>query len=124
MKILLIEDNEQIRKMLNRKFRKTDWEIHEAENGQVGVEAAFKLQPDLILMDMHMPVMDGHEATRFLRANKYRGKIAALTASVMHSDNKEALKDGCDYFIQKPIAKDFLSQIKDILDRPNEHKDE
>lgn len=117
MKILLVDDNEHIRKMLKRKFKKTDWEIFEAENGQIGVDLALEKNPDLILMDMHMPVMDGHEATRYLRKIGYKGKIAALTASVMHQDNKEALKDGCDYFIPKPITKEFLETIRDIVEK-------
>jgi len=115
MKILLVDDNEHIRKMLIRKFKKTDWEIIEAENGEIAVNLALQLNPDLILMDMHMPVMDGHEATRLLREKGYTGKIAALTASVMHSDNQEALKDGCDYFFPKPIATDFIEQVRAVL---------
>jgi CheY-like chemotaxis protein len=115
MKILLVDDNEQIRKMLLRKFKKTDWEIIEAENGKIAVELAFEHQPDLILMDMHMPVMDGHEATRYLRKEGYKGKITALTASVMHRENKKAIKDGCDFFISKPINRDFLKSLQEML---------
>ena len=117
MKILLVDDNEQIRKMLLRKFKKTDWDIIEAENGKIAVELAIEHQPDLILMDMHMPVMDGHEATRYLRKKGYEGKITALTASVMHSDNQQALNDGCDYFIAKPISKNFLKTISEMLEK-------
>jgi two-component system, cell cycle response regulator DivK len=117
MKILLVDDNEQIRKMLLRKFKKTDWEIIEAENGKLAVELAFEHQPDLILMDMHMPVMDGHEATRYLRKEGYLGKITALTASVMHSENQKALNDGCDFFLSKPINRDFLKNLREMLEK-------
>lgn len=116
MKILLVDDNEDIRKMLRRKFKKTRWEIIEAVNGLEGVELAFQHQPDLILMDMHMPVLDGHEATSRLRDQGYTGKIAALTASVMRTQSHEALESGCDYFIAKPITKDFIDQIRKILE--------
>ncbi len=116
MKILLVDDNEDIRKMLRRKFKKTKWEIIEAVNGLEGVELAFQHQPDLILMDMHMPVLDGHEATKRLREQGYTGKIAALTASVMRTQSHEALEKGCDYFIAKPITKDFIEQIRKILE--------
>lgn len=115
MKILMVDDNEHIRKMLHRKFRKTDWEIFEAVNGREGVELALRHQPDLILMDMHMPEMDGHEATARLREEGYTGKIAALTASVMRTDSHRALDHGCDYFIAKPITRDFIEQVKKLL---------
>lgn len=115
MKILLVDDNDDIRRMLKRKFRKTDWDIIEGTNGEEGVNLAMKHQPDLILMDMHMPIMDGHEATQVLREKGYTGKIAALTASVMHKDTAEALKDGCDFFLSKPISKDFIDQLKTLL---------
>lgn len=116
MKILVVEDNDQIQRLLNRKLSKQGWEVHLAANGQEGVELALSLQPDLILMDMHMPVMDGHEATRALRNQEYQGKIAALTASVMHKDTQEAKNDGCDYFIPKPLEKDFIQQVRNILE--------
>lgn len=115
MKILMVDDNDDIRKMLKRKFKKTGWEILEAVNGKEGVDMAFEHTPDLVLMDMHMPVMDGHEATATLRERGYPGTIVALTASVMRSDTDNAINHGCDHFIAKPITKDFLNQIKDIL---------
>lgn len=115
MRVLLVEDNMDIQKMLNRKLGKQGWEVHFAVNGKEGVEKAWELKPDLILMDMHMPVMDGHEATRLLRKDGYEGKIAALTASVMNLEAETALKDGCDALIPKPIDKSFIAQIKEIV---------
>ncbi|MBT4266756.1 MAG: response regulator [Deltaproteobacteria bacterium] len=115
MKILVVDDNVDIQKMLKRKLLKQDWEVFSCENGAQAIEMAWEVKPDLILMDMHMPVMDGHEATRTLRAQGYQGKIAALTASVMHKDTKAALQDGCDYFIAKPLSKDFVQDIKKML---------
>lgn len=115
MKILVVEDNADIQKMLNRKLSKQGWEVHQAENGKIGMKKAWEIGPDLILMDMHMPVMDGHEATRTLRANGYKGKIAALTASVMNLEAETAIKDGCDVLIPKPIDKSFISKVKEIV---------
>ena len=116
MKILVVEDNDQIQRLLNRKLSKQGWEVHQAFNGREGVDLAQSLKPDLILMDMQMPIMDGYEATRTLRSQGYQGKIAALTASVMAKDTEEAKQDGCDYFIPKPLEKDFIQQIQSILD--------
>lgn len=118
MIILIAEDNKDIQKMLTRKLSKQGWEFHITNNGKECMEKAWELKPDLILMDMHMPVMDGHEATRTLRADGYAGKIAAFTASVMHKNTQSALKDGCDYIIAKPVDKSFISRIKEIIDKP------
>lgn len=116
MIILLVEDNPGIQKMVRRKLVKQGWEVHQAENGKIGVEKARELNPDLILMDMHMPVMNGHEATRELRFGGYKGKIVALTASVTTLEAETALKDGCDTIIPKPIDSNFISKIKSIVD--------
>ncbi|MCG8634615.1 MAG: response regulator [Desulfobacterales bacterium] len=116
MKILMVDDNDDIRKMLKRKFRKTDWEILEAVNGREGVDMALEHLPDLVLMDMHMPVLDGHEAVRLLREKGFPGTIVALTASVMRSDTDRAIEDGCDHFIAKPVKRDFINQIREILE--------
>jgi two-component system, cell cycle response regulator DivK len=115
MKILVVDDNADIQKMLKRKLAKQDWEVFLGDDGQQAIEMAWEIRPDLILMDMHMPVMDGHEATRTLRAHGYQGKIAALTASVMNKETNEALQDGCDYFIAKPLSKNFIEEIKKML---------
>lgn len=115
MLILVVEDSIMIQKLLNRKLSKQGWEVHMAENGQEGIEKARELKPDLILMDMHMPVMDGHEATRTLRAEGYTGRIAALTASVMAVEAESAINDGCDTLIAKPIDKTFIPRVREIL---------
>lgn len=115
-RLLIVDDNEDILKMLVRKLRKTGWDVQTANNGQAGMQKALELNPDLILMDMQMPVMDGHEAVRSLRAKGYTGKIAALTAAVMGEENENALQDGCNYFIPKPIDKNFISKLTEILE--------
>lgn len=115
-KILIVDDHADIIKMLVRKLRKTGWEIETAENGKIGVEKALNYQPDLILMDMQMPVMDGREAVRLLRQKGYTGKISALTASVISQKSEDIIKEGFDYFISKPIDKNFIANLKEILE--------
>lgn len=116
IKILIVDDYPDIIKMLVRKLRKTGWTLETAENGEIAVQKALEFQPDLILMDMQMPVMDGREAVRILRKKGYTGKISALTASVLHQEAEQIIKDGFDYFIPKPIDKSFITQLKRILD--------
>lgn len=114
-RILLVEDDESIATMIVRRLKKAGYDIHMAENGKIGVKMALNLKPDLILMDMHMPVMDGHEATSILRTQGYKGLICALTASAMNEDAKYSLQAGCDYYISKPMWNDFEDRVLKIL---------
>ncbi len=114
-KILLVEDDKMISRMLTMRLTIEGHEIEHAENGQIGVEKALAGAHDLVLMDMHMPVMDGHEAVKILRDNNYRTTIVAVTASVMNKDTKKAIDAGCNYFISKPVSESFEQQIADIL---------
>jgi two-component system cell cycle response regulator DivK len=104
-KILLIEDNEMNRDMLSRRLQRAGYEIVLAVDGQSGVEMAASESPDLILMDMSLPVLDGWEATRRLKADRAtRGiPVIALTAHAMSSDRDKALAAGCDDYDTKPI---------------------
>ncbi len=81
-----------------------------------GMEKAVELQPDLILMDMNMPVMDGNEATFLLRSRGYKGLIVALSASASALDSERSLEVGCDYFCTKPIDTDFENIIRELLE--------
>ncbi|MBL7058654.1 response regulator [Patescibacteria group bacterium] len=117
--ILLVEDQADIREMLTLRLMIEGHEIHEAENGKVGVEMALKLKPDLILTDMHMPVMNGHEEVAILREKGYIGLICAVTASAMVTDSNRALTAGCDYCITKPIGEDFEARVAKILEQVN-----
>ncbi|RUS49074.1 response regulator [Cohnella sp. AR92] len=104
-KILLVEDNELNRDMLSRRLQRKGFEVDMAIDGEQGVEAARAKAPDLILMDMSLPVLDGWEATRELKADE-RTKaipIIALTAHAMASDREKALAAGCDDFDTKPV---------------------
>lgn len=114
--ILIVEDDKHIVKMLTRRLKKEAYELHYAENGKIGVEKAMALQPDLVLMDMHMPVMDGIEATALLRSQGYKGLISALTASVSILDSKKSIDAGCDHFHSKPIGPGFEDDIRFMLE--------
>jgi CheY-like chemotaxis protein len=104
-KILLVEDNEMNRDMLSRRLQKKGYEVVIAFDGGAGVEMAHKELPDLILMDMSLPVMDGWTATQELKkADDTRHiPVIALTAHAMASDRDKALAAGCDDYDTKPI---------------------
>jgi two-component system cell cycle response regulator DivK len=104
-KILLVEDNEMNRDMLSRRLLRRGYEVVMAVDGQQGVDLAGSIAPDLILMDMSLPVIDGWEATRRIKANEATKKIPviALTAHAMSGDREQALAAGCDDYDVKPI---------------------
>ena len=104
-RILLVEDNEMNRDMLSRRLSRRGFEVLIAENGQSGVELTISERPDLILMDMSLPVMDGWEATRRIKADPSTSRIPviALSAHAMTSDREMALAAGCDDYDSKPV---------------------
>jgi CheY-like chemotaxis protein len=104
-KILIVEDNEMNRDMLSRRLARKGYEVIMAEDGERGVVTAASDGPDVILMDMSLPVIDGWEATRRIKASAdLRGiPIIALTAHAMDSDRDKALEAGCDDYDTKPI---------------------
>lgn len=108
--ILLVEDNEMNRDMLSRRLGKKGFSVETATNGAEGVERANDINPDLILLDMSMPIMDGWEAARLLKANEdiRNTPIIALTAHAMDADRDKALEAGCDDYDTKPIQLDRL----------------
>jgi CheY-like chemotaxis protein len=117
-KILLVEDNEMNRDMLSRRLSRNGFDIILAVNGQEGVDLALAQSPDLILMDMSLPVLDGWEATRRLKANAATAKIPviALTAHAMIQDKEKAMAAGCDEFDTKPVELPrLLEKIKALL---------
>jgi CheY-like chemotaxis protein len=105
MKILLVEDNEMNRDMLSRRLLRRGYEIVFATDGQQAVDKAKSESPALILMDMGLPVVDGWEATRRIKADPATGNIPviALTAHAMAADRDKALDAGCDDFDTKPV---------------------
>ena len=114
-KILLVEDDEFIARMVSMRLGLLEHELEHAVNCQEAVDMALAGDYDLVLMDMHMPVMDGHEATRTLRDQGYQGLIVAVTASVMSADSEKAISSGCDDCIPKPIGEDFEERISALL---------
>lgn len=119
-KILLVEDNEMNRDMLSRRLVRRGYEVSIAVDGQQGVEMAQSAAPDLILMDMSLPVLDGWEATRQLKnADATRHiPIIALTAHAMSGDRERALEAGCDDYDTKPIELTrLLEKIETMLNR-------
>jgi len=108
-KILIVEDVEMNVDLLVQ-LLEDEYELVTADNGAIGVEMAEQEQPDLILMDMSLPVMDGWEATRRIKANDSLKHIPviALTAHAMGSDEEKARAAGCDDFMTKPLDDDLL----------------
>lgn len=120
LNILIVDDDEQIVRMLKRRLKKRGYDIHVAENGKVGTEKILELQPDLTLLDMHMPVMSGYEAVAAVREQGYQGLVIALTASAMSHQAPKALDAGCNYFLSKPISSDFEDVLQDLIHEFNE----
>ena len=120
MKILLVEDNEMNRDMLSRRLNRNGFEVVIAVNGQEGVDLATSAKPDLILMDMSLPILDGWEATRQVKANPATSGIPviALTAHAMVQDKERAMAAGCDEFDTKPIELPRLLEKINSLLRP------
>jgi CheY-like chemotaxis protein len=117
-KILLVEDNEMNRDMLSRRLVRGGYEVAVAEDGARGVEMATSDRPDLILMDMSLPVIDGWEATRRIKATPELRKIPiiALTAHAMATDRAKAVEAGCDDYDTKPIEMQrLLGKIETLL---------
>jgi CheY-like chemotaxis protein len=104
-KILLVEDNEMNYDMLSRRLTRKGFEVVIATDGEQGVEMSRTVGPDLILMDMSLPKIDGWEATRRIRATPETAgvRIIALTAHAMVADKDKAMEAGCDDFDTKPI---------------------
>ena len=116
-KILLVEDNEMNRDMLSRRLVRKGFDVVLAVDGQEGVDKASDEIPDLILMDMSLPVMDGWEATRTLKGDEATQKIpvVALTAHAMSTDREKALAAGCDAYETKPVELPRLIEAMEKL---------
>ena len=117
-KILIVEDNEMNRDMLSRRLVRRGYEVVIAVDGETGIEAARASAPDLILMDMSLPLVDGWEATRRMKADEaLRGiPVIALTAHAMARDREKALEAGCDDYDTKPIELPrLLGKIETLL---------
>ena len=117
-KILLVEDNEMNRDMLSRRLERKGFEVVIAIDGKAGVDMASSTHPDLILMDLSLPVIDGWEATRRIKADPATQSIPviALTAHAMAGDEKKAREAGCDDYDTKPVNLNrLLDKIGNLL---------
>jgi two-component system response regulator len=117
-KILLVEDNEMNRDMLSRRLIRKKYDVVMAVNGQAGVDMASTENPDIILLDMSLPIMDGWTAAGYLKANPATKDIPiiALTAHAMAEDKEKALAAGCDDYDTKPVEfKRLLGKITELL---------
>ena len=116
--ILVVEDNEMNRDMLSRRLERKGYKVLVAFDGETGIDVARSNAPDLVLMDMSLPVMDGWEATRHMKGDPGLKHIPviALTAHAMADDREKALEAGCDDYETKPIdLPRLLSKIEALL---------
>ena len=116
--LLLVEDNEDNWDMLSRRLRRKGYEVSVATDGEMGVKQAFEDHPDLILMDISLPVLNGWEATQQIRANESTSQIPiiALTAHAMAGDREKSLDAGCTDYHTKPVVFDrLIEQIESLL---------
>ena len=117
-RILLVEDNEDNRDMLTIRLKRKKFDVVWAGDGRLAIEMAASESPDLILMDMSLPEIDGWEATRQIKASAELREIPiiALTAHAMQSDRQKALEAGCDDYDSKPVDfKRLLGKIRALL---------
>jgi len=125
-KILLVEDNEPSRDALGRRLQRRGYEVVLAVDGQEAVSTARQVKPDLVLMDLGLPVIDGWEATRQLKADASTQSIPiiVLSAHAMTNDREQALMAGADDFDSKPVHFERLvEKIEDILRQPAPARD-
>ena len=117
-KVLLVEDNEMNRDMLSRRLVRRGFQVVFAMDGQQGIDLARSERPDIILMDMSLPVIDGWEATRHLKADDATRSVPVigLTAHAMSGDREKAIEAGCDDYDTKPVELDrLISKIDHLL---------
>jgi two-component system cell cycle response regulator DivK len=118
-KILLVEDTEDNRQLIRDLMTSAGYELLEAENGKMGVDMAMRHRPDLILMDIQLPVLDGYEATRRIKSDPdlCRIPIIAVTSYALSGDDVRAREAGCEGYVTKPFSpRQLLSMIAEFLD--------
>ena len=119
--ILVVEDQEDNRQILRDLLGNAGYAMQEAENGQDALTAVAKQRPDLILMDIQLPILDGYEATRRLKADPdTRGiPIIVVTSYALSGDESKARESGCDAYVTKPYSpRALLAKIKEFLPQP------
>ena len=119
-KVLLVEDNDMNRDMLSRRLARLGFDVVCAVDGRQGIELAHSDRPDIILMDLSLPVMDGWEATRRVKGDDITRNVPVigLTAHAMSGDREKAIEAGCDDYDTKPVELDRLvGKIERLLGR-------
>jgi two-component system, cell cycle response regulator DivK len=117
-RILVVEDQADNRRIMRDMLASTDYEVTEAEDGEQAIAAVVKQRPDLILMDIQLPILDGYEATRRIKANPlfHSIPIIAVTSYALSGDEKKAREAGCDAYVTKPYSpRDLLAKIRTFL---------
>ena len=117
-RILVVEDQEDNRQILRDLLGSADYEMDEAENGQEAIDAVAKQRPDLILMDIQLPIMDGYEATRRIKGNPATKDIPIIvvTSYALSGDEGKARDAGCDAYVTKPYSpRQLLAKIREYL---------
>ena len=125
LKILVVEDDKTNRKLITMILKRLGYEAVTAQNGQEALEIFKVLQPDFVLMDVQMPVMDGYEASRAIREWEFAARhhpchIAALTANILPEDRKRCLRSGMNSYLNKPISTSALTEILRKLESERE----
>ena len=118
-RILIVEDHEDARRILRDMLETTDYELVEAENGEQALAEVARQRPDLILMDIQLPILDGYEATRRIKADPALRSIPiiAVTSYALSGDESKARAAGCDDFIPKPYSpRQLLAKVRQYLD--------
>lgn len=122
-KILLVEDHEELWTFLSRRLRRRGYDVVLAHNGQQALDQTGAETPDLLLLDMDLPIMDGWTVARTLRQRSDTTPIIALTAHAMTGDRAKALEAGCDEYHSKPVDFELLlQQMDDVLLRREERE--
>ncbi len=119
-RILIVEDHEDARRILRDMLETTDYELVEAENGEQALAEVARQRPDLILMDIQLPILDGYEATRRIKADPALRSIPiiAVTSYALSGDEAKARAAGCDDFIPKPYSpRQLLAKVRQYLDQ-------
>ena len=119
-RILIVEDNEDARRILRDMLETTDYELVEAETGEQALAEGARQRPDLILMDIQLPILDGYEATRRIKADPALRSIPiiAVTSYALSGDEAKARAAGCDDFIPKPYSpRQLLAKVRQYLDQ-------
>jgi two-component system, cell cycle response regulator DivK len=114
-RILIVDDNEDNRDVLTRRLKRKGFDVAVAAGGQEGIQKASDDKPDLILMDMNMPELDGWEATATIRGNGINVPVIAITAHAMNGDRERAIQAGCNEYHTKPVEMDKLLGLIETL---------